>query len=277
MDFGFTAEDIIQDGRCERKNIEEIKIWMKKFALPQATDEHIVLFLLSCRGDIEYTKRTIQSYFYYMHHGKNITNNRNIHSKELMKQATIVESVVIPKRTKDNYQVILQRLKDFSHWNFNLETSIKFLFMTLDMGLIDKQPPDGIVAIFDMTGISILHLTKLRVSPLKIFFHLLQEAMPCQTKAIHILNSAYFIDKLIAIIKPLMKKELYDKLYFHQPNMDMKEFFENYVEAECMPSDFGGKLPSVRDLSDTTLENMKKKSEWFAAEEKIRKNYKPPS
>lgn len=55
----------------------------------------------------------------------------------------------------------------------------------------------------------------------------------------------------------------------------MEEFFENCLEAECVPSDYGGKLPSVTVLSESTLENMKKRSDWFEVEESLRKDYKP--
>ncbi|XP_044763489.1 alpha-tocopherol transfer protein-like [Coccinella septempunctata] len=277
LTFDFKADDIIEDGKCKRKDIEEIKTWLVSNSLPNATDEQIVLFLLACDSNVEYAKTTIKSYYYYMYHGKNITNNRNINSKEMLEQAKIVESVVIPRRTKDNYMVIFQRLSDFSHWNFNLEPSIKLLFMTLELGLMANPPPDGLVAVFDMTGVSIMHLTKLRIGPLKLLFHVLQEALPCQVRAIHVLNSAYFVDKLIAIFKPLMKKDLYQKLHFHQSNIDMDVFFENCVEADCIPADYGGKLPSVRAMSEATLENMKRRSEWYVIEESLRKNYKPTS
>lgn len=67
-----------------------------------------------------------------------------------------------------------------------------------------------------------MHLTRLRLGPLKFFFQLLQEALPCRIKAIHILNTVYFVDKLVAMLKPFMKQELYDKviLNFDDPKVD---------------------------------------------------------
>lgn len=90
LNFDFTAAEIIEDGRCDRKHIEEIKDWMKSMSLPKATEEQIVLFLISCCSNIESTKSTILSYYRHMYLGKNITNNRNIHSKELIQQIKIM-------------------------------------------------------------------------------------------------------------------------------------------------------------------------------------------
>ncbi|KAK9875988.1 hypothetical protein WA026_011088 [Henosepilachna vigintioctopunctata] len=274
LKFEFTAIDIVKQGRVNRKDIEEIKEWLKYENLPDATDEQVVLFLLSCDSDIEKTKSTILAYYKYRNIGPNISNNRDINCKELKHIISTVESGVIPNRTKENYMVLFGRLKNFSYWNFHLESSMKYLFMTLDMGL-QKNPPDGVVALFDMKGMGLMHLTKLRVGPLKIFFHLVQEGLPCQIRDIHVLNSAYFIDKLLAIIKPFMKKELVDMLHFHQSDIDMEEFFANHLEADCVPSDYGGKSPSVEAIAETSLENMKKMTEWFDIEEEMRKNYKP--
>ncbi|KAL3270855.1 hypothetical protein HHI36_021373 [Cryptolaemus montrouzieri] len=275
LEFEFSAAEVIQEGRVRRDDIEEIKIWAKSVHLSCLTDEQIVLFLLSCQNDLEKTQRTILAHYKAKYISPKISNGKNILSEDMSFVSTIVESCVIPRRTKDNNLVILQRLKNFSHWNFNLEKSMKYLFMTLDLGLM-KNPPNGLITVFDMNGMGILHLTKLRLAALKLLFFFLQEGLPVQIKAIHVFNSAYFVDKLIAIIKPLMKSDLYDMLNFHPSSMDMEEFYEKYVEAECLPSDYGGKLPPMKTLEEKSLEDLKKMSKWFEVEEELRKDYKPP-
>lgn len=54
--------------------------------------------------------------------------------------------------TKDNYAVIFSRLKDTNYWNWNVESSIKYLFMCLDLA-IQEHPVKGYIAVFDMKGV----------------------------------------------------------------------------------------------------------------------------
>lgn len=73
-----------------------------------------------------------------------------------------------------------------------------------------QDPPDGLVVLIDLKGLSLLHVTKLRLGPLRKFFQYVQEGYSCKIKQIHVLNTVYFIDKILIIMKPLMSKELYN-------------------------------------------------------------------
>lgn len=54
-----------------------------------------------------------------------------------------------------------------------------------------------------------MHLTRIRMGNVKDFLQFVQEAVPIKLKAIHVLNSVYFIDKILGLVKPFMKKELF--------------------------------------------------------------------
>lgn len=58
-----------------------------------------------------------------------------------------------------------------------------------------------------------MHLTRVRMGNVRNFLQFVQEAIPIQLTAIHVLNVVYFIDKIMGLIKPFMKKELF-KLVF---------------------------------------------------------------
>lgn len=53
-----------------------------------------------------------------------------------------------------------------------------------------------------------MHLTRIRMANIKSFLQFVQEAIPIKLKTIHVLNSVYFVDKILAILKPFMKMEL---------------------------------------------------------------------
>lgn len=53
-----------------------------------------------------------------------------------------------------------------------------------------------------------MHFTRVRLGLVKTFCHYLQEGLPIRLKAVHVLNSVYFLEKVIAIIRPFMSKEV---------------------------------------------------------------------
>lgn len=53
-----------------------------------------------------------------------------------------------------------------------------------------------------------MHLTRLKIGTIQKLLKFLQESLPCQLKAIHVINANYLFDKIFFICKPFMKKEL---------------------------------------------------------------------
>jgi len=83
------------------------------------------------------------------------------------------------------------------------------LFDFLDYCLNKKGPRDGVLFLFDMKGVSLGHLTRLKMSSLRKFFHYLQDGVPGKLKGIHVLNVVSFFDKILTLIKPFMSAEVF--------------------------------------------------------------------
>lgn len=82
--------------------------------------------------------------------------------------------------------------------------------MSIDANLYTEGCSPGYVFLFDMQGVGLGHLMKLSINSIRKFFEYIQEAMPVRLKAIHVLNTVWFMNKVLALIKPFMKQELYD-------------------------------------------------------------------
>lgn len=87
---------------------------------------------------------------------------------------------------------------------------IKLLLMSVDVNLNANGCSPGYVFLFDMHGVTLGHLTRLSVNSIRKFLEYLQEAMPVRLKAIHVVNVVWFMDKIIALMRPFMKRELYE-------------------------------------------------------------------
>lgn len=54
----------------------------------------------------------------------------------------------------------------------------------------------------------LLHMTRIKINAIKKYIQFLQEGLPMRMREIHILNSPYFVDKVMEIVKVFMKNEL---------------------------------------------------------------------
>ena len=91
-----------------------------------------------------------------------------------------------------------------------LNDGVKLLNMALDASIYSHGCSPGYIYLFDMHGAGLGHLMRLSITSIRRFFEYVQEALPVRLKAIHVLNTVWFMDKVLAIIKPFMKKELFD-------------------------------------------------------------------
>jgi len=267
--YGFTAQQILNEGRIKQEDIDNIKAWLSTQNYPELTDEQIILFLLSCYKEQEATRTTIKVFYSTRNGAPNLFDNRNMDRQDIQKQLKTVEFCVFPERTEDGCAVIFHRLYDTYFSHYDMEPSMKLLFMTLDAAIHD-HPPTGLVILFDMKGVGLMHLTKARLGLIKVFFQYLQEGLPVRLKTIHVLNSVYFLDKVMAIIKPFMKKEVMEQVHFHPSNMDMELFYKNCLPKKCLPEEIGGDLPSVRVLHEDNIKKLTEMEPYFDAEEQQR-------
>ncbi|XP_074041785.1 alpha-tocopherol transfer protein isoform X2 [Leptinotarsa decemlineata] len=272
--YGFCAEDVIKEGRTTKSNIEAVKKWLSyNTHIPPMSDEQIVLFLLACDNDVEFTQRTIENFFKQKAASPELFANRDIDLKENQYQHTITYFTIFPKRTKENCVVTCGSLRNTTYYKWSIEPQIKTAFTLIDTSLY-SNPPNGLIFILDLKGVGLMHLSRLKLGPLKKFFAYLQEALPVKLKQVHIMNASYIFEKLLAITKPFMKQELYDLIVSHPPDTKMEEFFENYIPASCMPVDFGGELPSLEQMSEDFQNQCRKLKTFLQTGEKQVELYK---
>lgn len=86
LKFGFKAEEIINEGRITRKDIDIIDEWVSTQNLPKVTEEQIVLFLLSCLNEKELTKTTIKAYYTVKKGTPEVFDDRQMNRTDIQKQ-----------------------------------------------------------------------------------------------------------------------------------------------------------------------------------------------
>lgn len=102
----------------------------------------------------------------------------------------------------------------------------------------------GYTFVLDMEGVTMGHVARLTISTIRKFLHFLQEAMPVRLKGIHLTNVVPFIDKILMLIKPFMKKELLEILHLHSK----AETLYPFVQKECLIKELGGNAGSLMEI-----------------------------
>jgi hypothetical protein len=114
---------------------------------------------------------------------------------------------------------------------------------------VDDQLPlkvnDGDVPIFDMSGFSYRHLTKLSFSTLRCYMKFTQEAFPVRLKQIHLINVSPVLNKTLTILRPFMKTTVREMLNFHAPNTTT---LYDHIPQDLLPNEYGGKAGSMIDI-----------------------------
>lgn len=117
---------------------------------------------------------------------------------------------MLPKPDQNGNRIIFHRLADSRPSQYMFNDGIKLLLMSVDASLYTNGCSEGYIFLFDMDGVGLGHLTRLSINSIRRFFEYLQEGMPVRLKAIHVLNAVWFIDKVLALIRPFMKREFYE-------------------------------------------------------------------
>lgn len=235
------------------EDVRTIKDWLgKQHHLPQNIDDTIIRrFILSCNRSLEKTKQVIDLCYTIRSQAPEIFANRDVLSPEMQHIISLGDILPLPRTTNKNYKLILFRIANKNADNFVFSDVLKIVLMVADVRLVSEfEIADGEIPIFDMSGMSLQHLTKVTLPTLRKYMMYTQEAHPVRLKAIHVINSPVILDKLMMLVKPFLKGEVAAMMYFHS-NVDS---LNKYIPRDLLPDEYGGKAGKLADI----------KAEWYA-------------
>lgn len=131
---------------------------------------------------------------------------------------------------------------------FNFTAAIKVFFMVADCRFAtenEERLSDGEIPVFDMAGYTLRHLTKTALGALRVYMKFVQEAHPVRLKEIHVLNCPSYVDKVMAVVKPFIKGEVFKLIHFHLPNADTPY---RHFPRSMLPEEYGGEAGKMSDL-----------------------------
>lgn len=147
--------------------------------------------------------------------------------------------MVLPQLTNEFYKVIYCKITDPDPAKYNQANQVNLFDMVISLEFLLNGTSEGHVFVIDMQNIVFGHMARLNLMVMKKFFMYLQEGLPVRLKGFYFINAVPFMDKVMTLIKPFMKKELLQMLHIYPRSEDMSNFYK-FVPKECLPGDLGG-------------------------------------
>ncbi|KAJ6637923.1 Clavesin-1 [Pseudolycoriella hygida] len=116
--------------------------------------------------------------------------------------------------------------------------------------------------IFDAKAMSFRHFWNVvkNVSTLRLYLKYIQEAVPFNIVKVHFVNCSYIVDRLFALIKPLLSAELLQVMYFHTQGM---ESLYEHIPRTFLPTELGGELGPLSEIYKKFVEFVVSKRDYL--------------
>lgn len=247
-----------------REDITALQKWCEDRAdLPDLNERDLIVFHHSCWFKIEDTKTCVENYFKIRSKNPTLFSNRDPQSESVRKAFDTTGFYLLDGLTPGGYRVLILRLLKTSPSVYNFNETLKAYTMVADAIFNTMGSSAGDLIVYDMTGTSFGHLPKLNVSGLKNILQYLQEGLPVRLKGVHIINAIPFVDILVNMMTPFMKKELLDMFHVSKTS----DVLPTLMASSMLPQDYGGEGKSMEELREVTMQLVNSHRDFYIKDE----------
>nr|XP_032527745.1 alpha-tocopherol transfer protein-like isoform X1 [Danaus plexippus plexippus] len=245
------------------EDIQKLRSWMQTQPhLPEnyITDLDLILAFHSCDCSSGLTKQVLDTH-YTLRTLFPCFKDRRV--DQVIETAETVLLIPLPTPAKHGYKINYSHVLKTDPKSFNFSETVKALFMIIDVYQYEEGTWPGFLFVVDFEGISLGHLGKIDLQSLQHVLYFLQEAMLVKLKGMHFINAPSFIDKLLLMMRPFLKKELMDMLHIHTTGSNK---LQNFIDIEALPKEAGGSYKSIHGCKDDVIAKLKKHADFFEKE-----------
>ncbi|XP_039948242.1 alpha-tocopherol transfer protein-like isoform X1 [Bactrocera tryoni] len=246
---------------------------MKKFVnwihaqphMQNLSEEEALHFFHASMNSMEMAKQVLDTNLTVRTHCDDFFTNLDCERSELQRAMRTVSICPLPKTTPEGYRVIIGKLADTNASNFNFVDCMKLFFiatfysycMIFDMWMSEDGIRPGHIMVMDLKGVTLGHVARIGIFQMKKFLFYLQEAAAIRLIGFHFINIVPFMDKILALMTPFMKKELTSILYIHN---NLEDFYK-FVPQSILPKDYGGDELECVEFRETVYAKLKENRE----------------
>ncbi|RZC34023.1 CRAL TRIO domain containing protein [Asbolus verrucosus] len=271
VDANVVTEMLKLFDRTEETLMEDV-IYLKKWMeaqphLPEILDEHRIRnFLTLNKCSIEKTKQKIDMYYTIRSLIPDMFENINPKHPNMEQLLDIIYWTPLPQLTKEMYRVYILKVRNKGLIEkLEPRNTTAHIFNMQEIRMAEDYIL-GDVIICDMDGLTMTYLIKLTPMFLAKIVAIYEKVYSLPMKRLYIINSYSFINKILSVMKTLLKPKLFQRIYVCE---DMRLLREN-IPKEMLPKDYGGDEKSCEELQELVRVKLGEYKDRFNQLDKIR-------
>ncbi|XP_068085424.1 alpha-tocopherol transfer protein-like [Anabrus simplex] len=175
--------------------------------LPDGIDERLVRnSLIARKNSLEKVKHSIDMLYTVKDLVPEFFGKRDPLDLELQEIFNKQFAYPFPKLTPNGSRVLMYKILDLDAKEFDFCKAAKMGLLMATVQLLEGACLNWVL-VYDLRGFTFGHLSTITIPQAKKFLMIIQEAYPVRIKAIHIIYAPPFIDTILSLFKPFMKKK----------------------------------------------------------------------
>ncbi|XP_073996556.1 uncharacterized protein [Rhodnius prolixus] len=260
---GYTRKQLDSD-------LEQIKEWLKQqHHLPACrlneSDSFLKNYLMGCKGSLEKVKRKLDAYYTLRSHSE-IFECRDPLDPEYQNMSNMMFLAISPRLAKGTLirSIFSGGLPNVPRDKVDFATYTRRFVSVLELWLRQSPYLSKLCSVMDAKEITSTDLLSVNPLLMKDLIHYLLTAMPLRYTRVYLINTPPYLSTLANnMILPFLPKKHKQKLCITANGM---EEVIQYFDKSVVPSDYGGELPPLRQLSAFWSDKEKEHRQWYLNE-----------
>lgn len=178
------------------------------------------MFANAFPNNVEKSMKMLKVYYKMKTKVPNFFSNRDVSDRTIQDSLDHQYYVPLPV-TPDNCNLIFHRLSSFDPKQYVFDEAVKTFIAVCEIYTFYNGPRSGTIFVFDLAGATAAHMLRPSLASIRKGMKFLQEGCPLNIKAIHVLNTVPFIDKIMSDLNPLRhSSNIFSKLEQYYSNRE---------------------------------------------------------
>jgi hypothetical protein len=161
-------------------------------------------------------------------------------------------TVLLPQRDDEGRQICLTRIENLDPSKYNSIDIIRLASIIMDIVESDEiSQISGVIKIIDVRHLCLSHLTIFSLSEIRQHLQNFMIAFPVRLQGIYFMNLPWIAEKIVQIIKSMLKKKIGDRIITIHSNEELC----SHINPKILPMEYGGQIP-LTEIIQYTKEQM---------------------
>ncbi|XP_067007751.1 retinol-binding protein pinta [Anabrus simplex] len=268
------AAEILHETEGDRDwKIEKMRAWLETQPHLNARKDvmSILRFLRGCKYDLTKAQFKMTNFYEMRAKVPEWFSQRDPTLQQLQELLTI--GVFLPLRHPDPEGRLVCIIRAAAHNpHVHLQNDVfKIGKMILDLAveedISELSSVYGVVAIFDLNGVTLAHALQMTPAVIKKAVHAWQDCYPLRTRRLDFINAPIYVNVILNIFRKFMREKLRKRIQIHRGGLGN---LHKVIPPEILPHEYGGTDGPLSDLVDYWKQHLLEKRDWFLEDEKYK-------